>query len=242
MVGSEGRGRVIGIISAKGGVGKTAVSLNLALSLMLDFKKRVLAVDAHTISPNLSLYLGIIDVIPPGISYALKDPSFAKESVYIHSNTGLHLLAGSITSVKEVNLSNLKQVVENLHNDYDYIIVDTSPSLGESLRNILKACDEVLLVVNPWLPIVITNLKAVKIAEEMNKPLRVVLNKVGRGMGEMSVKEVEDSLGHKVIVTIPVDLEVYRGVEERKPVMLANPKSPGSVAIKKLASLLVSEE
>ena len=236
------RGRVLGVISAKGGVGKTAVALNLAISLMRDFKRRVLAIDAHTISPNLSLYLGIIDVIPPGLLYALNDPRVARESVYIHSSTGLHLLSGSLTSVREVDLSNLKQVVENLRGEYDYIIIDTAPSLGDSLRHILKACDEALLVVNPWLPIVITNLKAVKIAEEMKTKLKVILNKVGRSREEMSVREVEDSLAHKVAITIPVDLEIYHGVEERKPVMLANPKSPGSVAIRKLAGLLVSEE
>ncbi|WP_456475114.1 AAA family ATPase [Candidatus Pyrohabitans sp.] len=236
------KGKVFAVISAKGGVGKSIVALNLALSLMLDFKKKVLAIDAHAISPNLSLYLGIIDVIPPGINYALKDPSFARESVYIHSATGLHMLAGSITSIKEVDLGNLSRVVEKLRGDYEYIIIDTAPSLGENLRNILKACDEVLLVVNPWLPIVISNLKAVKLAEELGKPLQVVLNKVGRSRDEMRTREVEDSLGHRVIITIPVDLEVYRGVEERKPVVLSNPKSPGSMTIKKLARLIVRNE
>jgi len=234
-------GKVIGVISAKGGVGKTAVALNLSLSLMRDFGKKVLAIDAHTISPNMSLYLGIIDVIPPGLLYALRDPEVAGESVYIHSSTGLHLLSGSLTSVKEVDLSNLGEVVNSLRGDYDFIIIDTAPSLGDSLRHILKACDQVLLVVNPWLPIVVTNLKAIKIAEEMKTPLKVVLNKVGRSREEMSVKEVEDSLGHRVAATIPVDLEIYRGVEERKPVMLSNPRSPGSSAIRKLAKMLVSE-
>ncbi len=239
MAGRDGRS--IGVISAKGGVGKTAVALNLALSLMRDFKKRVLAIDAHTISPNMSLYLGIIDVIPPGLLYALRDPETVRESVYIHSSTGLHLLSGSLTSVREVDLTNLEKVVSTIRGEYDFIIIDTAPSLGDSLRHILKACDEVLLVVNPWLPIVVTNLKAIKIADEMKTPLKVVLNKVGRSREEMSVREVEDSLGHPVAVTIPVDLEVYRGVEERKPVILSNPRSPGSAAIRKLARMLAGE-
>ena len=238
---TEGHGRVIGVVSAKGGVGKTVVALNLALSLLRDFKKRVLAVDAHTVSPNLSLYLGVIDVIPPGLLYALRDPEAARESVYIHSSSGLHLLAGSITSVKEVDLSNLKQVVDNLREAYDFIIIDTAPSLGEGMRHVLRACDEVLLVVNPWLPIVVTNLKAVKIIEETKTKMRVVLNKVGRSREEMSVREVEESLGYRVAMKIPVDLEVYHGVEEHKPVILSNPNSPGSVAIRRLAELLVRE-
>ncbi len=234
-----GKGKVISVVSAKGGVGKTVVSLNLALSLLRDYGKRVLAIDTNMTSPNLHLYLGIIDIIPFGIHHALKEPKIANDCIYIHTSSGLHMLPAPLTKTEKIGLENLKDVVDELRDRYDFIIIDTAPNIEKDLRDIIQASDEILLVVNPWLPIIVSNLRVVKVAEEHGVPIKVVVNKSGRDRAEMSDEEIRDSLGYKVFAKIPVDLEVYRGVEKRKPLIICNPKARASVAIRNLAKLIV---
>jgi len=54
-------GKIIGVISLKGGVGKTTTVANLGASLAKDFNKKVLVVDANFSAPNLGLHLGLVD-------------------------------------------------------------------------------------------------------------------------------------------------------------------------------------
>ncbi len=234
-----GKGKVISIVSAKGGVGKTVISLNLALSLLKDYGKKVLAVDTNIISPNLHLYLGIIDIIPFGIHHALRDPEIAEDCVYIHTSSGLHIIPAPLTKSEKISLKNLKNVVDKLRDRYDYIIIDTAPNVEKDLEDILEASDEILVVINPWLPIIVSNLRVVKTAEKAGIPIKIIVNKAGRDKAEMTEEEIRDSLGHEVFAKIPVDIEVYRGVERRKPLIINNPKARASVAIRNLAKLLI---
>ncbi|MCS7123299.1 MAG: P-loop NTPase, partial [Candidatus Aenigmarchaeota archaeon] len=55
-------GNVIGIISGKGGVGKTTITVNLGVTLVKYFAKRVCVIDGNITAPNLGLYLGFVDV------------------------------------------------------------------------------------------------------------------------------------------------------------------------------------
>ncbi len=54
------KGNIVGVISAKGGVGKTTIVANLGVALVSEFGKKVLAVDGNITAPNLGLYLDIV--------------------------------------------------------------------------------------------------------------------------------------------------------------------------------------
>ncbi|MCD8327222.1 MAG: AAA family ATPase [Lachnospiraceae bacterium] len=149
--------------SFKGGVGKTASSWNLAYSLA-EMGKKVLAVDFDS-QANLSTCFGIEDTaaVPFTIGHLmmerLEDEELPDAEDYIRSRNGVDFIPSSmVLSAVEGRLRTemgaermLSGILEPLRERYDYIILDTCPSLGTLTINALTAADEVLIAVNPQL-------------------------------------------------------------------------------------------
>lgn len=149
--------------SFKGGVGKTASSWNLAYFLA-EMGKKVLAVDFDS-QANLSTCFGIEDTaaVPVTIGHLmmdrLEDEELPDAEDYIRSRNGVDFIPSSmVLSAVEGRLRTemgaermLSGILEPLRERYDYIILDTCPSLGTLTINALTAADEVLIAVNPQL-------------------------------------------------------------------------------------------
>ncbi|MCD7751420.1 MAG: AAA family ATPase [Lachnospiraceae bacterium] len=149
--------------SFKGGVGKTASSWNLAYSLA-EMGKKVLAVDFDS-QANLSTCFGIEDTaaVPVTIGHLmmdrLEDEELPDAEDYIRSRNGVDFIPSSmVLSAVEGRLRTemgaermLSGILEPLRERYDYIILDTCPSIGTLTINALTAADEVLIAVNPQL-------------------------------------------------------------------------------------------
>ena len=102
-------GRKIGIVSAKGGVGKTITTLNLASALM-QFSRDVVSVDGDVKLSGLSLQLGMY-YFPVTLNDILEGERSILESLYIHT-TGLRIIPASLGMSNDVNLSNLNKALD----------------------------------------------------------------------------------------------------------------------------------
>jgi len=146
--------KIIALANQKGGVGKTTTSMNLAASLAT-LEKRVLLIDADS-QANASSGLGVdISQIDTSLYNCLIDRVDAREAIYTTDIEGLDIIPSHIdlvgVEVGMLQLPNREKVMTEMlkpiRDDYDYILIDCSPSLGLTVVNALTAADSVIIPV-----------------------------------------------------------------------------------------------
>ena len=151
-------GKTIGVLSLKGGVGKTSVIVALG-STLSDFGKKVLLIDGNFSAPNLGLHLNIVDP-DKTIHHVLNRTANTREA--IHKLENFDLLPASIFGRTRINPLSLKDRIKHLKRRYDIILIDSPPTLNEEALGIMNASDEIFFVTTPDYPSLSTTLKAVK--------------------------------------------------------------------------------
>ncbi len=146
--------KVISIANQKGGVGKTTTAINLAASLAV-LEKKVLIIDADP-QGNATSGLGFdVRHVKAGLYECLIDGSSPKDVVLNSDIEGLDIIPSNIDLVgAEIELLNmpnrekiLKQSINQIIEDYDFVLIDCSPSLGLITINALTAADSVIIPV-----------------------------------------------------------------------------------------------
>ncbi|MBU2559609.1 AAA family ATPase [archaeon] len=234
-------GTVLGVVSAKGGVGKTTTVANLGVALAKEFKKNILAVDGNITAPNLALYLEMVR--PPVTIYDVLEKNIPiTHSIFTHSS-GLDVVPGSIRELEAINTDNLGYAIGTVSDQYDMVLLDSGPSVGSDVMSVLKASDELLIVTVPEFLIVATTYKTVNLARTLGKPIRgIILNKVRGKKYEMTKEEVEETVGLPVLGVIREDSKIRESVNHGLSVIEQYPKSRPSREFKALAARLIGED
>ena len=147
-------GRIIALANQKGGVGKTTTTMNLGASLAT-LEKNVLIVDADP-QANASSGLGVdIKEVEFSLYECIINKVDVRDAIYTTDIDNLDIIPSHIDLVgAEIEMLNmegrekiLRQVLEPIRDEYDYILIDCSPSLGLITVNALTAADSVIIPV-----------------------------------------------------------------------------------------------
>lgn len=245
--------RVIAVTSGKGGVGKTSISVNLALQFKEQGKK-VVVLDADFGLANVEVMLGIRP------QYNLADVIFNNkpiEEVITDGPMGIGFISGGsgvqdLVNLDKVRLQKLIAQLVKLDKLYDVVIIDTGAGIADSVVEFVISSPEVLLVITPE-PTSITDayslLKAVNRKKEFkreSKAIKVITNRVD---SEADGQEIYDKISIvaskflniqlEYIGCIPNDKKLGNAVLEQKPVVLGAPNSEPSICLKNICNRLL---
>ena len=243
--------RVITVTSGKGGVGKSNLSLNLAI-LLRKLDKRVVLVDADLGLSNIEVLAGII----PKFSFGdVINSKIKLEAALTDGPLGLKFLSGGagLTALSNLTEKQISVVVDNfgaLDDISDIILIDTGAGISRNVISFIKASNEVILVVTPE-PTSIADayaiIKSLKRADGLTQALRVVVNMAnsyGEGLDifEKLNKVSEQFLGVKleILGVIPFDINVQRAVKKQEPLVLCYPHSECAKSIENISYKLLN--
>lgn len=231
--------KVIGIISLKGGVGKTSTVIALG-DAMSDFDKKVLLVDGNLSAPNLGMHLNVIDP-EKTLHHVLRGEANPKDAIYKLEN--FDIIPSSLYNRSQVNPLKLKDKLRSLRRRYDIIIIDSPPAMNEETMGVMNASDDIFIITTPDYPTMSATLKTAKIIKQRGAPLTgLIINKVYKKNFELSTRDIENTAEIPVMAVLPHDVNVLKAQSKFKPSTRYKPNSESSDEIKRLAAALLGKK
>jgi len=231
-------GRIITVVSGKGGVGKTSITANIGIALA-QHGKRVLLVDADVAMANLSLLLGM-QSSPITLHDVLLGESDIRDAVYDGPGGVYFVPSGlSLESYRRVDSERIEQVVREIADEYDFILLDAPAGIEKTVMAAISAADQVLLITAPDSPSVADVLKAKIVSQRLNvQPIGVIINFVRKEKGEITGEDMMKMLELPVYGQVPYDEEVRKSFmqENVSPVMIRKPQCPAAIEMQRVAA------
>lgn len=237
----KGVGRVIGILSGKGGVGKSTLTANLAIQLAR-LGREVVAIDCNLTTSHLGLLFGFYDY-PVTLNHVLRGEYEIEDAIYEHKS-GVKIIPGSLSprELSGVDLLDLRVKLSSLVGKNDFVLLDGAPGLGREAISAILCSQEVLLVAIPTLSSILDVLRVKAVVNSYNIPiLGVVVNMYDKRY-KVRPEEIEVSVNLPILATIPYDKELIESNVFKIPVSILNPKARSSREFEKLAKKLVGIE
>ena len=242
--------RVIAVTSGKGGVGKTNITVNLAIALA-EMGKRVIIFDADLGMSNAEILMGIVP------KYTIYDFLYRQKSLkqiltMAHDNVGV--ISGGSGLVEMANLDSdtikyLRELVQNLELEADAIMVDTGAGLSKNVLAFTAAAQEVVTVVTPDPTSIVDAYGVIKVLSNygVHKEINIIVNrcvdikeaKITFEKLDVTVQRFLPNVNINYLGYVPEDSSVVRAIRAQVPFIINEYDSPASKAVKSIASQML---
>lgn len=247
---SDEKGNVIGVLSAKGGLGVSTLALNLGVTLRMRTKKEVVVAEYRPGEGSISLELGYTR--PEGLNHLLQRkpgeitvPDVDRE--LSSHNSGVRLLLSSYyphDARYVVCTDAFESITRQLSHLGSYVILDLGPGLPPVTEQILSLCDDIIVILEPS-PYTIIRTKALieDLTDRGFGEGRVSLVLVNRIRSEMQLSwtQVKEQMGRDLAVAFtPAPELTYQAARNNVPLVVHQPDSLTSQQFTKLADIVTN--
>lgn len=240
--------RIIVITSGKGGVGKTTCTANLGMALA-KMGRQVAVVDADFGLRNLDLLLGLENrIVYTAVEVIAGECRLEQALVKDKRQPRLVLLPAAQNRMKDaVSPEQMKQLIDELAQKYDYILIDSPAGIEQGFQNAIVAAKEAVIVTTPEIAAVRDADRVVGLLEAQGiKKINLVVNRLRPGMVEandmMSVQDVQEILAIPLIGVIPDDEKVIVSTNRGEPLVLTETVSLAGTALDHIAKRLEGQK
>jgi flagellar biosynthesis protein FlhG len=251
--GKSKKTRIITVASGKGGVGKTNLSVNLALAYAR-IGKRVVVMDADLGLANVNV---ILKIIPKWNLYHVIRKQKTMLEILVETEYGIGIVAGASGFSKIANLSDDERTnfIEELNtlSSADIIIIDTSAGVSSNVLDFVAAADDAIIITTPE-PTAITDAYGiVKIIateiENLDMGLKLVVNRVhsapeAKNVADRMIAIVGQFLNIKLeyLGFVYDDAAVSQAVHKQRPFMVDSPRSKAAQCIQHIVGRMEKTE
>ena len=242
--GGRRQGEVIAVFGAKGGIGKTTLSINLAVAIAQQTKQRVALVDIDTQLGDVAVMLDIVPehtIVDAAEMVDRLEPELI-QTLLREDASGVHVLAGPMTPQEGESISghHIKKIIEVMSRTYDYVVIDTAPHYNDAVLTVLDAATMILLVSTPDVPA----LKNTKLTLGLMRTwhysedkVKLILNHAYSTNGVVA-GDAATTLDYAVFWKIPYDPAVPAAVKVGRPVVEVKAGSKMAQNIQALAQTI----
>lgn len=242
---SQDRGRVITISSGKGGVGKTNISVNLAISLASKGRS-VCVFDADTSLANVNI---LLNISPQFTLEQVLDGSKKIEEILIEGPGGITIVPAAsgiaeFASLNVVQQKTLLQALTSLEQRFDYLIIDTAAGISSNVTTFLQATEHCVLIVTPE-PTSLTDafaLMKVMRQKHCESKIHILTNMVDNYLNSVDIYKRLSGAASRYLDTdlnylgyVPRDEYLRLSVQKQIPVTVGYPGSQASYRFQALA-------
>lgn len=235
-------GKVIAVLSGKGGTGKTTVCAGLALGLAGQ-GCRVLCMDLDVGLRNLDIALGLAQV--PALSFpdvSEGGASLSAAARHPGCETLSFLTAPVGRRTEELDQEAFDRMMEEVRRTFDICLLDAPAGVGEGFRMAAQAASLELLVTGPDPGALRDGTRTGELLELMGKrDVRLVVNRVSPKLYSsmnLTVDDVMDMVGYPLLGLVPEDRNVPLAAVHDRPLLLYARRSPAAAAFRRMAKRL----
>jgi pilus assembly protein CpaE len=239
--------RIVAVYSPKGGVGRSVLAANLAVTLKQNTNSRVVLVDANLQSGDAHVLLNINS--PNSIDDLREAGSLDQEiingAVAPHESSGISLLRAPVAleSAELFTADAMKAILIELREHFDYLVVDTDTTFTEATLTVLEMADLILMVTTLEVTTINRVAQALDVIDRLGYPrakVKLICNRVDSLYG-IQPKNIEPRLRTHFLSLIPDDARlVVTSVNRGVPFVLSHKSAPVSKALQTLAQRVES--